>query len=203
MSNDDNDSAAARAAEHYMRERYGASRGHPEWRALHDAFEAGYRAALAPVEADLETNALARMWERLAAHQRFADTRGYGDAWATMCRERTREAILQASHAAYAVQRAAPGAYRSALKAAKAALQAPMATNDAAYAEAQAAKAAARAAERGAKWAMRATATGLRYFDDETEMSAGRLAEAVISRIEKSEAADEPSGGRGADGRYL
>jgi hypothetical protein len=99
MSNDDIDSAAARAAEHYMRERYGASRGHPEWSALQDAFAAGYRAALAPGQADPEANPLARMWERLAAHQPFADKRGYGDAWKIMCEQRTQAAAEAAEDA--------------------------------------------------------------------------------------------------------
>ena len=30
---------------------------------------------------------LEEMWERLAAHQPFADERGYGPAWARMCVE--------------------------------------------------------------------------------------------------------------------
>lgn len=30
---------------------------------------------------------LDHMWKRLAAHQPFADQRGYGPAWAVMCAE--------------------------------------------------------------------------------------------------------------------
>ena len=43
-----------RAAELYLRERYGAHHGHPEWRALQEAFEAGIRAALAQEQAEPE-----------------------------------------------------------------------------------------------------------------------------------------------------
>ena len=51
------------------------------------------------------------MWERLAAHQPFADARGYGPAWARMCRERT----AAASEAARAwAARAAAWAARAA-----------------------------------------------------------------------------------------
>jgi hypothetical protein len=34
---------------------------------------------------------LDEMWERLEAHQPFADKRGYGTAWRQMCEERTRQ----------------------------------------------------------------------------------------------------------------
>jgi hypothetical protein len=34
---------------------------------------------------------LDEMWERLEAHQPFADKRGYGPAWKQMCEERTRQ----------------------------------------------------------------------------------------------------------------
>jgi hypothetical protein len=34
---------------------------------------------------------LDEMWERLEAHQPFADQRGYGPAWKQMCEERTRQ----------------------------------------------------------------------------------------------------------------
>ncbi len=40
-----------------------------------------------------------KMWERLAQNQACADERGYGEAWAKMCAERTQEAF-------YAVRRA-------------------------------------------------------------------------------------------------
>ena len=40
------------------------------------------------------------MWIRLTAHQPYADARGYGEAWASMCREQTREAALNAAKAA-------------------------------------------------------------------------------------------------------
>lgn len=35
-----------------------------------------------------------QMWDRLTAHQPYADARGYGEAWAHMCRERTPEAAM-------------------------------------------------------------------------------------------------------------
>ena len=44
-----------------------------------------------------------QMWERLAAHQPYADQRGYGEAWAQMCAERTPEAAEAAAAAAWAV----------------------------------------------------------------------------------------------------
>jgi hypothetical protein len=34
---------------------------------------------------------LDEMWERLEAHQPFADKRGYGPAWKQMCQDRTRQ----------------------------------------------------------------------------------------------------------------
>lgn len=37
-----------------------------------------------------------QMWERLAAHQPYADQRGYGEAWARMCAERTKDAAKAA-----------------------------------------------------------------------------------------------------------
>ena len=45
-----------------------------------------------------------QMWERLAKHQPFADERGYGEAWAKMCAERTEAAVLTASAAAIAAR---------------------------------------------------------------------------------------------------
>ncbi len=45
---------------------------------------------------------LDEMWVRLAQHQPFADARGYGEAWAKMCEERTKYsanfAARQAAH---------------------------------------------------------------------------------------------------------
>ncbi len=41
-----------------------------------------------------------QMWERLAQHQPYADQRGYGEAWARMCEERTADAAWAASNAA-------------------------------------------------------------------------------------------------------
>ena len=35
---------AGKTAEEYLRDRYGAHRGHPEWRALEEAFNAGVKA---------------------------------------------------------------------------------------------------------------------------------------------------------------
>jgi hypothetical protein len=43
-----------------------------------------------------------KMWERLAAHQPYADKRGYGPEWARMCAERTRAAAWAADAAAWA-----------------------------------------------------------------------------------------------------
>jgi len=40
------------------------------------------------------------MWERLAQYQPFADAKGYGEAWARMCEERTQDAALAAANAA-------------------------------------------------------------------------------------------------------
>jgi hypothetical protein len=52
------------------------------------------RAALARFKQDKlkQQSPIDRMWERLAEHQRYADERGYGEAWAEMCQERTSEA---------------------------------------------------------------------------------------------------------------
>ena len=38
-----------------------------------------------------------QMWEQLTAHQPFADQRGYGEAWARMCEEKTPEAAWAAA----------------------------------------------------------------------------------------------------------
>ena len=43
---------------------------------------------------------LEEMWQRLEQHQPFANARGYGEAWVSMCREQTREAALNAAKAA-------------------------------------------------------------------------------------------------------
>jgi hypothetical protein len=43
---------------------------------------------------------LDEMWERLVQHQPYADQRGYGEAWAKMCRERTQESMADAADAA-------------------------------------------------------------------------------------------------------
>ena len=40
-----------------------------------------------------------QMWEQLTAHQPFADQRGYGEAWARMCEEKTPEAAWAAEAA--------------------------------------------------------------------------------------------------------
>ena len=47
---------------------------------------------------------LEEMWTRLAQHQPFADERGYGEAWAKMCAERTEAAVLTANAAAIAAR---------------------------------------------------------------------------------------------------
>jgi len=46
---------------------------------------------------------LKKMWARLEQHQSFADERGYGDAWKTMCKERTPEAAKAAAYSAEVV----------------------------------------------------------------------------------------------------
>lgn len=43
---------------------------------------------------------LEEMWSMLAAHQPFADRRGYGAAWAAMCAEKTEAAAEAAAWAA-------------------------------------------------------------------------------------------------------
>ena len=48
-----------------------------------------------------------QMWEQLTAHQPFADQRGYGEAWARMCEEKTPEAAWAAEAAEAAAVRAA------------------------------------------------------------------------------------------------
>ena len=53
---------------------------------------------------------LDEMWERLAQHQSYADQKGYGEAWAKMCAERTPEAVWAAwaaPEAAWAIWTAA------------------------------------------------------------------------------------------------
>ena len=62
---------------------------------------------------------LDEMWERLAQHQSYADQKGYGEAWAKMCAERTQEASLAAGLAAGATASAAAGTAWSALRAAE------------------------------------------------------------------------------------
>ena len=47
-----------------------------------------------------------QMWEQLTAHQPFADQRGYGEAWARMCEEKTPEAAWAAEAVAAAVRAA-------------------------------------------------------------------------------------------------
>ena len=41
------------------------------------------------------------MWNRLAAHQSFADRRGYGPEWAAMCAERTVASTRKAADAGF------------------------------------------------------------------------------------------------------
>jgi Ni,Fe-hydrogenase I small subunit len=40
------------------------------------------------------------MWDRIEQHQKYADERGYGDAWRVMCKERTEDAARRAARAA-------------------------------------------------------------------------------------------------------
>jgi len=188
MSNDDIDSAVARAAHRYFWKRYQNTLGGSRKRECYEAFEAGYRAALAQCQAEPELSPAALIWERMGAHQRFADTRGYGDAWATMCRERTHDAFMRAYDALYAAENAALAAYRSALKAAKA-LPVPLEKEDGAYADAQAAKAAARAKAKAAKLARRAMISARNVQSDKQMEEWVGLAEAkVFDYLEQSEA---------------
>jgi hypothetical protein len=46
---------------------------------------------------------LAEMWRELAEYQPMADADGYGEAWAKMCSERTKQAARDAGFAAHAV----------------------------------------------------------------------------------------------------
>ena len=55
------------------------------------------------------------MWQRLERHQPFADRRGYGEAWAKMCRERTQDTAAAAAKVAWTVRPAAPEAAKAAL----------------------------------------------------------------------------------------
>ena len=57
---------------------------------------------------------LNEMWSRLEAHQPFADARGYGDAWAKLCRERTPELVEMAAAAWAAAACAAEAVYAAA-----------------------------------------------------------------------------------------
>ena len=59
-----------------------------------------------------------QMWERLAQHQPFADQRGYGEAWARMCEEKTPEAAWAAEAAALAADADADAAWAAAAVAA-------------------------------------------------------------------------------------
>jgi hypothetical protein len=58
---------------------------------------------------------LDEMWERLEQHQPFAGRRGYGEAWAKMCRERTQDTAAAAAKVAWTVRPAAPEAAKAAL----------------------------------------------------------------------------------------
>ena len=58
---------------------------------------------------------LDEMWQRLEQHQPFAGRRGYGEAWAKMCRERTQDTAAGAAKVAWTVRPAAPEAAKAAL----------------------------------------------------------------------------------------
>ena len=60
-----------------------------------------------------------QMWTRLAQHQPFADERGYGKEWRTMCEERLPEAADEAADEVEAVSYAAWAAARAAAWAAE------------------------------------------------------------------------------------
>jgi len=64
---------------------------------------------------------LDEIWERLAQHQSYADQKGYGEAWAKMCAERTQDAAweaVQATEVSAAAEQAADVAW-AALRAAE------------------------------------------------------------------------------------
>jgi len=69
------------------------------------------------------------MWNHLAQHQPIADRRGYGDAWKTMCKERTVKAGRAAADAAMVAANAAYSA-----KAGKVAAEASWANRAATFA---------------------------------------------------------------------
>ncbi len=73
-------------------------RDHPAWRRLLVLVAGTGRAH----EAERVTLVLAWMWDALALVQPRADARGYGEAWARMCRERTVESTRAADAAAAA-----------------------------------------------------------------------------------------------------
>jgi hypothetical protein len=58
------------------------------------------RAELAALKAN---DPLAEMWRELSEYQPMADANGYGEAWAKMCSERTKQAARDAGFAAHAV----------------------------------------------------------------------------------------------------
>jgi hypothetical protein len=60
-----------------------------------------------------------KMWERLAQHQSYADQKGYGEAWAKMCAERTQDAAYAAGLAAGLAASAAAVSVWAALRAAE------------------------------------------------------------------------------------
>lgn len=88
---------------------------------------------------------LEEMWKRLAQHQPFADRRGYGPEWATMCAERTEEAAWAAKSAA----KSASEADEAASVSASAAAWALMLVSEEAKAEA------AREADEAVRWVSR------------------------------------------------
>jgi hypothetical protein len=103
---------------------------------------------------------LAWMWDALAVVQPRADADGYGEAWATMLRERTAKAATAADAAARAVSSAHAAAYAHAeASATAAAARAASAADAAADAAASAADAAADAAASAAYAAAYAAAS--------------------------------------------
>ena len=81
---------------------------------------------------------LEKMWTELEAHQPTADRKGYGEAWAHMCSERTQEDANAAFAAALAAAASSADAYAyaaHAANAARAALAAYAHTSNAAAAD--------------------------------------------------------------------
>lgn len=109
---------------------------------------------------------LTEMWERLEAHQPYADEQGYGKAWAKMCDERNQSVALAAAAAAK-------------LAADEAAAEALETEDWAVWDAAREARYVASAAAKMAAWAASAAERGVATWLD--------WAQAVIEYINKAE----------------